>query len=53
LAEALFSRALTPVEDNQDEQMIVTAPPAVNPNSLDIPAFLRRRRTMREIEQGK
>lgn len=53
LAEALFSRALTPAEDSQDEQMFVTAPPAANPNSLDIPAFLRRRRTMRDIEQGK
>jgi cell division protein FtsZ len=53
LAEALFSRALTPTEDGQDEQMFVTAPPAANPNSLDIPAFLRRRRTMRDIEQGK
>jgi cell division protein FtsZ len=53
LAEALFSRALTPAEDSQDEQMFVTAPPAANPNSLDIPAFLRRRRTMRDIELGK
>ncbi|MDW8327889.1 MAG: hypothetical protein RMK99_15110, partial [Anaerolineales bacterium] len=51
LANALFSRAIA-AGTVAEETMVVTEPPTANPNSLDIPAFLRRRRTLRDIERA-
>jgi cell division protein FtsZ len=53
LANALFSRAVAAGAGAvAEETVVVTEPPAANPNSLDIPAFLRRRRTLRDIERA-
>lgn len=53
LAEALFNRALSPKPAEKDEPAWsgseAHAPAGAN---LDVPAFLRRRRSLREIEKG-
>jgi cell division protein FtsZ len=49
LADVLFSQALAAAEPLEDETWAVSEPPAVDPNSLDIPAFLRRRRSLRDF----
>jgi hypothetical protein len=53
LAEALFTRALSSKPAETDEPAW-TAPesPASTGVNLDVPAFLRRRRSLREIEKG-
>jgi cell division protein FtsZ len=54
LAEALFRPAFTgaPAASAEDEPqaIIATEPKSVNPNDLDIPAFLRRRRSLRDFK---
>ncbi len=53
LVSALFSRAIAGgAAAVAEETVVVTEPPATNPNNLDIPAFLRRRRTLRDIERA-
>jgi cell division protein FtsZ len=53
LAEALFNRALSPKSPEADEPAWA-APDAHTAGgvNLDVPAFLRRRRSLREIEKG-
>nr|MBP7694388.1 cell division protein FtsZ [Anaerolineales bacterium] len=48
LADALFSRALASPEP-EPEAFIATQPPAADPNDLDVPAFIRRRRSLRDF----
>lgn len=53
LADALFGAALAQATGpGEAGALAVTAPPAPNPNNLDIPAFLRRRRSLRDIERS-
>jgi cell division protein FtsZ len=58
LAEALFTRALkTPVDEPAIEPVLApsgaSGMPGTGPlSNLDVPAFLRRRRTLREMERG-
>ncbi len=49
LADALFSQALSGPAAESDTPLAVSEPPAANPNNLDIPAFLRRRRSLRDF----
>jgi cell division protein FtsZ len=50
LADALFSRALSAgAPAPEAETWAVGQPPAADPNSLDVPAFLRRRRSLRDF----
>ncbi len=54
LAVQLFSRAvntdpMAPAEPEAQPALAASEASAVNPNNLDIPAFLRRRRTIRDI----
>ncbi len=48
LAEALFSRAIA-ASDPTEHPWTVTESSAPSPNSLDMPAFLRKRRTLRDF----
>jgi cell division protein FtsZ len=48
LAEALFSRAIA-APDPTEPPWVVTESSAPSPNSLDMPAFLRKRRTLRDF----
>lgn len=48
LADALFSRALSGSREDA-EPWAVSEPPAADPNNLDVPAFLRRRRSLRDF----
>ncbi len=58
LADALFSRAVSAAESQEpwvaanSELSNPHAAPSPAQNSLDVPAFLRRRRSLREIEGG-
>jgi len=48
LAEALFSRAIA-TPDLTERPWVVSESSAPSPNSLDVPAFLRKRRTLRDF----
>jgi cell division protein FtsZ len=52
LADALFRPAFngTAVAEAEPQQIIVTEAKAINPNDLDIPAFLRRRRSLKDFK---
>ncbi|MGH2521345.1 MAG: cell division protein FtsZ [Anaerolineales bacterium] len=52
LAEALFNQAFTN-PDPLEQPWVVADTPAPNANSLDVPAFLRKRRSLRDLEKGK
>jgi cell division protein FtsZ len=52
LADALFSQALVGA-DADDQPWVPSEHPAAQTNNLDIPAFLRRRRSIRDFTGGK
>jgi hypothetical protein len=54
LAEALFSQAIASAKASDEPWAVTEAPtPRHNLNDLDVPAFLRRRRTLRDIERSQ
>jgi cell division protein FtsZ len=54
LAEALFSQAIAGAQAPDEPWVVTGAPnPTQRLNDLDVPAFLRRRRSLRDIERSQ